>query len=138
MELEVVSASGQTLRCKIKNLYIPAFLGKAGILEHHLPYISILNYGEVSYMDLNDQSHYLYIEGGVIEVNDNEIVIITDLIEKGEDIVKAEVEAKLKELSQQIESSKKGAISPEELDQALIQELKFKIKSEITKKLAKS
>ena len=134
IELEVVSASGQTLRSKIKNLYIPAFLGKAGILEHHLPYISILNYGEVSYMDLNDQSHYLYIEGGVIEVNDNKIVIITDLIEKGEDLVKTEVEAKLKELSQQIESSKKGAISPEELDQALIQELKFKIKSEITKK----
>ena len=43
MELEVVTSTADVFKAKIKELYIPAYLGKAGVLENHLPYISLLN-----------------------------------------------------------------------------------------------
>jgi F-type H+-transporting ATPase subunit epsilon len=135
IQLEIISSASGTIKADIKNLYIPAYLGEAGILHHHLPYISILNFGEISYDDLQDQTRYLYIEGGIIEVKDNKITIITDFIEKGENLVKDEVVSRLEELKKAIESSKKGEISAEELAQALEEEKRVKIKNQILEKM---
>ena len=61
MELEIVSSTADVFKTEIKELYIPAHLGKAGILENHLPYLSLVNPGELYYKDQNGKHHYLYI-----------------------------------------------------------------------------
>ena len=137
IELEIITSTEKPFRTEIKDLYIPAYLGKVGILKNHLPYLSLLNYGEVSYKDIKDISHYLFIQDGIVEVKENKIVIITDSIERGEEFDQSEIEAKLNEINSRIESSKKGEITPEELEEALIEQLKLKIKFNITQKITK-
>lgn len=135
IELQIVTSTDASFKTEIKDIYIPAYLGEAGILENHLPYISLLNFGEISYTDLEGKRHYLIVHEGIIEVLSNKIVIISDLIEKGEELEKSEVEAKLNEVTNRIKSSLRGEITAEELEDALQEEKKLKIKFEITKKI---
>jgi len=134
MILEIVSSTGEIEKARIKDLYMPAYLGQAGILHDHLPYISILKFGDISYTDLNNKKHYLFIYDGIVEVINNKITLISDSIEKGEDFDRKEVELKLKEVERRIQSSFKGEITPEELDEALEEKKKLKIKLNICKK----
>ncbi len=138
IQLQVVTYADTGIKAGIKDLYIPAYLGEAGILEDHKPYISLLQSGEVVYTDvMMDKKFYLYIREGFIEVLDNKVSIICDSVEKGEELDKEEIEAKLKELDARIKSSLKGEISPEELDEALIEQREFEIKQKIVKKIGK-
>ena len=137
IRLQVVTYADTALEVGIKDLYIPAYLGEAGILENHKPYISLLQSGEVAYTDVMDRKHYLYIREGFIEVLDNKVSIICDAVEKGEELDREEIEAQLKTLGARIKSSLKGDISPEELDEALVEYREYEKKQKIIKKLNK-
>lgn len=135
INLQVVTYTDPGLKAGIRELYIPAYFGEAGILEDHKPYISLLKAGEVVYTDVMGKLFHLYIREGFIEVLNNKVSIICDSMEKGEDLNKADIEAKLKELDTRIKSSLKGEITPEELDAALIEQREFEIKQKIIKKI---
>lgn len=138
MELEVVTSTADVYKAEIKELYIPAYLGKAGILENHLPYISLINAGEIYYKDINDKNHYLYIKDGFLEVRDNKIVLLSDSLEKGEDFDKSQIEEKLHEINGIIKASltTAGGITAGRLDEALKEKQEFDIKHNILQKLA--
>jgi len=95
IELEIISFHEVTLRTEIKDLFIPAFLGEAGVKSHHLPYLSLLKAGEISYLDLSGARHYLYCGEGFLEVMDNRITLIIDDIERGEDFKAEDLQEKL-------------------------------------------
>ena len=135
MELEIITSTDTAVKTKIKEIYIPAYFGEAGILENHLPYISLLDFGEISYRDTQGIDHYLYIEKGFIKNAGNRIIIIGDSIEKAEEMDWEEIESLYKELDHKIKSAPKGEISPEELEEALLQQKKLKIKVDMRKKL---
>lgn len=137
MELEIVSSTADVFKTEIKELYIPAHLGKAGILENHLPYLSLIDTGELSYKDKNGEYHYLYITDGFLEVLDNKIVVISDSIEKGEDFDKDDIETKLQEIEKIIKasSSLEAGITPEDLEKALQSQKEYKTKLDILNKI---
>jgi F-type H+-transporting ATPase subunit epsilon len=137
IELEIITSTGIAVKASIRELYIPAFYGEAGILENHLPYISLLNFGEVSYRDENERKHYFFVQDGFMESAKNKITIVSDSVEKGEEIDKAGTEARYAEVNKKIESSLTGEITPEELNKALIEKKKLQMKIEILKKIAK-
>ncbi len=134
ISLEVITSTETAVKEEILELYIPAYYGIAGILENHLPYISILKFGEISYKDVEGKDHYLYVENGFMEARDNKIVVISDLTIKGEDLDTGEIESALREVGQKIKSASEGGITPEELDVAIIEQEKLKAKSKIVKK----
>ena len=136
MELEVVTSTADVYKAEIKELYIPAYNGKAGILQNHLPYISLIDAGEIYYKDIDDKNHYLYINDGFLEVRENKIVLLSDSLEKGEDFDKTQIEEKLREIDQIITSSKsvEAAISPDTLDKALQDQKEYKTKLKIINK----
>ena len=144
IHLEIVTAAEPAIKASIKQLYLPAYLGKAGVLEDHKPYITLIKPGEISYTDLQDQNHYLYIREGFMEVNENKIIIISDTVERGETFNKEEIEKKLAELDKTIKASIKleeGMTEeemkklPDELAQALEEQTEFQSKLEIIKKM---
>ncbi len=137
IQLQVVTYTDAVLTASIKELYIPAYFGEAGVLEDHKPYISLLKAGEVAYTDIFDKNFYLFIRDGFIEVIKNKISIICDSVEKGEELDKEAIEAKLKELDDRIKSSLRGEITPEELDQALEEQREFMAKQKIIQKIEK-
>ncbi len=138
ISLEVITATDIAVREDILELYIPAYYGEAGILANHLPYISILKFGEISYMDINKKNHYLYLENGFMEVRNNKIVIISDLSIRGEDLDHDQIKNELVEINLKIKSASDGGISVEELDEAILEQKKLMAKSEIIKKSGSS
>jgi F-type H+-transporting ATPase subunit epsilon len=136
IELEIITSIGVAVKAAIKELYIPAYYGEAGILENHLPYISLLNFGEVSYTDEKDRKHYFFVQDGFMETLKNKIMIVSDSVEKGEEIDKADTEARFAEANKKIESSLKGEISAEELDEVLIEKKKLQVKIDILNKIS--
>jgi F-type H+-transporting ATPase subunit epsilon len=137
IELEIISFHEVTLRSEIQDLFIPAFLGEAGVKSHHLPYLSLLKAGEISYLDLAGVRHYLYSGEGFLEVNDNRITLIIDVFERGEDFQEEDLQKKLSASEKKVKSSFLGAISPLELQQELAGQKELRIKLGICKKLAK-
>jgi len=137
ISLEVITATETAVRENIIELYIPAYYGEAGILENHLPYISILKFGEVSYRDTGGKTHYLYIENGFLEVRDNRIVIISDLTVRSDDLDPVAVRDALEEINRKIKSAASGAITAGELQIELIEQKKLEAKSQIIKKIGK-
>jgi F-type H+-transporting ATPase subunit epsilon len=144
IHLEIVTAAEPAVKASIKQLYIPAYLGKAGVLENHKPYISLLQPGEIFYTDISDRNHYFYIRDGFMEVNDNKVIIITDAVERGEELDKDEVAAKLSQLEKLIDVSTKlveGMTEEEmkqmplELAKALEEQKEFDTKMKILQKL---
>lgn len=104
IQLEVTTYTDEVLNVGIKELYIPAFNGQAGILEDHKPYISLLEAGEMNYTDVSGKKFYYYIRKGIIKVIDNTISIICDSIEEIKLEKKKEIKDKLAELDEQIKS----------------------------------
>ena len=137
IELEIISFHEVILRSEISDLYIPAFLGEAGVKSHHLPYLSLLKAGEISYLDLAGVRHYLYSGEGFLEVKDNRITLIIDTFERGEDFQEDELQKELLASEKRVKSSFQGAITPLELQEELARQKELRLKLDICKKLGK-
>jgi F-type H+-transporting ATPase subunit epsilon len=131
IELEIISFHEVILRSEIKDLYIPAFLGEAGVKSHHLPYLSLLKAGEISYLDLAGVRHYLYSGEGFLEVNDNRITLIIDRFERGEDFHEEELQEKLTASETRV----KSPITPLELQEELTRQKELRLKLAICNKI---
>lgn len=118
IQLEIVSSTEAPFKASITQLYIPAYLGETGILGDHKPYVSLLQPGEVFYTDIHGKDFYLYIHDGFVEVNDNSVVLISDSVERGENLKREEIEAKLSDLEKQIQALSGKDMSDEEMKDA--------------------
>ncbi len=137
IELEIISFNEIFLRSEIKDLYIPAFWGEAGVKSNHLPYLSLLKPGEISYLDMAGVRHYLYSGEGFLEVRDNRITLIIDTIERGEDFKTEELQKKLAVSESRVKSSFQGDITPLELQEELARQKELRLKLDICNKIGK-
>ncbi|MEM7382848.1 MAG: ATP synthase F1 subunit epsilon [Bacteroidota bacterium] len=60
---------------EIQRIMLPGSAGNFQVLSNHAPIVSILEKGRILYRDAN-REHVLAIEGGVVEVRDNKIVVL--------------------------------------------------------------
>ena len=135
LQLEIITSREVALRADVQDLYIPAYLGEAGVLSHHLPYLTLLKAGEISYLDTSGARHYLYSGEGFLEVRDDRVALIIDDFVRGEDLDEEELRRRLQETEARIQSSFKGAITPEELQVELVQQREIQAKLAICGKI---
>jgi F-type H+-transporting ATPase subunit epsilon len=90
---------------------VQAYNGEMGFLVDHAPLISELGIGEIRLQD-GKETRYFVIEGGVVEIRDNKLIILAETASTKEELNKPELEAKLKELTEQKEQEIKS-FSPE-------------------------
>lgn len=77
---------------------VQAHDGEMGFLYNHAPLVAELGIGEVRLRNA-DQANYLVIEGGFVEVKDNELIVLAESATRKEELLKDELERKIKELS---------------------------------------
>jgi F-type H+-transporting ATPase subunit epsilon len=77
---------------------VQAFDGEMGFLFNHSPLISELGIGEIRLRDVQTLYQF-YVEGGVVEIHDNIMIILAERAFKKEDLSKAQLEAKMKEIN---------------------------------------
>ena len=63
---------------EVKSVQLPGINGKFEILNNHAPIISTLTVGQIRIVNNNDQRELFNINGGVIEMQNNNIIVLAD------------------------------------------------------------
>ena len=75
----VLTKEGPVIRTmKIEHIEIPSMAGYVSIYLDHCPYIVSVKYGELKIYDESGKLINLYIEGGIAEVSQNVIGVLTE------------------------------------------------------------
>jgi F-type H+-transporting ATPase subunit epsilon len=80
MQLDIITPEKKIYTGEVKLVQVPGSKGSFEILNNHAPIISTLENGEIKIIDLQDRKIYFDISGGVIEVNQNKIIILAELV----------------------------------------------------------
>ena len=81
MYLEIVTPDQKYFEGEVETATFPGSDGSFQVLNNHAPIISSLGKGELSYKSNNDVVS-INVEGGVVEVLNNKIVVLVESILK--------------------------------------------------------
>ncbi len=79
---------------------VQAFDGELGFLPGHSPLISELGVGEIRLRD-KTSTDYMMIEGGIVEIRENKLIILAENAMRKDELNKEELEKLHKELDEQ-------------------------------------
>jgi F-type H+-transporting ATPase subunit epsilon len=80
IQLEVVTPSRLVVSDEVDEVVAPGELGEFGVLPGHVPFISLLMPGELKFIKGGVEQRMI-IWGGVAEVRDDRVNILTDSVE---------------------------------------------------------
>ncbi|CAM3711322.1 ATP synthase epsilon subunit [Flavobacterium saliperosum S13] len=93
MILEIVSPEATLFKGEVTSVSVPGVNGEFQMLNNHAPIVSLLGKGNVKivgsglkiakefadkFNKVNEQTFWLPIESGTIEMNDNTIIVLAD------------------------------------------------------------
>lgn len=78
MLLDILTPEKQLFEGEIKSVKLPGTNGEFEILNNHAPIISTLTKGEIRVIDSSSKQETFSINGGVIEMQNNKIIILAD------------------------------------------------------------
>ena len=80
MRIEVITPDKKVFEGDIKSLRVPGKKGSFQVLKDHAPIISTLESGPVVMVDFENRETLLDIDGGVVEVKANKIILLADSV----------------------------------------------------------
>jgi len=87
MQLEVITPDKSVLvRQDVSYVLAETVIGGVGILANHAPLIATLTEGPLKYQDEKGALHFVYVEGGFMEVGNNKVTILSVDAEDAADI----------------------------------------------------
>ena len=78
MLLEIITPESKVYEGEVKSVLLPGTNGKFEILNNHAPIISTLTAGQIRIVNNNDKRELFNINGGVIEMQNNNIIVLAD------------------------------------------------------------
>lgn len=78
MLLEIITPETKVYEGEVKSVLLPGTNGKFEILNNHAPIISTLSAGQIRIVNNNNQRELFNINGGVIEMQNNNIIVLAD------------------------------------------------------------
>lgn len=80
MYLEIVTPDEKIFEGEVVTATFPGSDGSFQILNNHAPYISMLGLGDIRYTEDKKKEELLTVEGGVVEVLNNRVVVLVEKI----------------------------------------------------------
>lgn len=80
MKIEIITPDTKIYEGEIKSVRVPGKKGSFQVLKDHAPIISTLENGPVIIVDDNDEEKMFEIDGGVIEVKANKIILLAESV----------------------------------------------------------
>jgi F-type H+-transporting ATPase subunit epsilon len=109
VHFQLVSLDGIIFDETVYEVTIPTLEGEIGVLDHHMPLISVAKTGVVSVRreerDADDRREYFAINGGAVEVVDNRLRILVDNADGADDINVSDAEAAMAKAKQMKEEA---------------------------------
>lgn len=114
MQVKVIASSQKLYEADdIKEVYAPGEDGELGILPGHINLITTLQIGELKLTKTDGEKDLLILNGGLMQVENDHILILADEAALESNLVKEEIEAAIARAEQQMSSD----LDPAELIQ---------------------
>lgn len=91
IRVDIVSAERQIFSGQAEMVFAPALLGEMGIAPGHTPLVTQLAPGEVRLKISAGQEESFYISGGLLEVQPDIVIVLSDTAQRAEDLDEAAV-----------------------------------------------
>jgi F-type H+-transporting ATPase subunit epsilon len=115
LHVDVVSAEESIFSGEAKFVALPGELGELGIFPRHTPLITRIKPGAVRIQRAdNDQEEFVFVAGGILEVQPGTVTVLADTAIRGKDLD----EAKATEAKRLAEEALKNAKSDLDLAKA--------------------
>lgn len=99
MKFELISLAGSKVNESVYEVIVPTIAGEIAIFPDHEALVSVAKPGVISVRrdkhHSDEQLEYYAISGGVIEIANNQVRVLVDDAESGEEIVESESRAAL-------------------------------------------
>ena len=89
LTVEIITPNKTILKTETSEVIIPSYEGQMGILKDHIPLITFLRPGIIS---LQDQQKKCYVEEGIVEFSNNNLLILTSTIRNLSDLKQSSIE----------------------------------------------
>jgi F-type H+-transporting ATPase subunit epsilon len=80
MKIEIITPDRKVYEGEIKSVRVPGKKGSFQVLKDHAPIISTLEEGSVIIIDQDNNKAIFEINGGVIEVKTNKIILLAESV----------------------------------------------------------
>ena len=114
IHVDVVSAEESIFSGEAKFVALPGEAGELGILPGHIPLITRIKPGAVRIEKADGGEEFVFVAGGILEVQPNAITVLSDTAIRGKDLD----EAKATDARKQAEEAVKNAKSDLDLAKA--------------------
>ena len=131
IKLEIVSAETAIFSGEATMVVAPGKDGDLGIAPKHTPLLTTLRPGEIEVHKQGEDKEYIYVTGGILEVQPHMVTILADSATHSDEL---DEEAAL-EAKNQAEQALKGADKKEDLEQAQAQLVEAAARYSAVKKL---
>lgn len=112
--LEIVTPEATIFSDVVDTTVFPGGLGDMGVLENHVPLVTTLQPGELSYHK-GGEEHHLAIGQGIVEVLPDKVSVITDMAIGHWDIDEEAVEEALRRAEERLKEAESGSDNYAEL-----------------------
>jgi len=75
----------------VKEVVLPAYEGEMGVLKDHISIVSFLKPGIIKVYNSDNKADNFYIEDGIVEFNDNCLIVLTSKISDIKNLEKQEI-----------------------------------------------
>ncbi len=117
---QLVSLSGKKFDGDVHEVVLPTLDGEIGVLEHHMPLVSVATSGAIavrkSPKDSDTEREFFATNGGAIDVADNTLRVLVDEADHADELNEAEVKKAL-ERAEKMKAEAKDQISLEHAQQ---------------------
>ena len=92
VQLEIVSAEKSLYSGEVAMVVAPGVGGELGVLPSHAPLLTRIKPGVLKLNLPDGGEEFIYVSGGVLEVQPDKITVLADVAERGEDLDEAQAE----------------------------------------------
>jgi F-type H+-transporting ATPase subunit epsilon len=92
IKVDVVSAEEQIFSGQAKFVALPGEAGELGILPGHTPLITRIRPGAVRIEVENGEDEFVFVAGGILEVQPGAVTVLADTAIRGKDLDEAKAE----------------------------------------------
>ncbi len=101
--VEIISPDKLIFKTDALEVVVPSYEGEIGILKDHIPLITFLRPGIIKILD--DTERKFFVEEGIVEFVDNNLLILTSTAKKLSDLDKSTIENLVNESQEKLEKN---------------------------------
>jgi F-type H+-transporting ATPase subunit epsilon len=110
LHLEIVTPAGSKHAEDVAELTAPGILGELGVLPGHIPVLTVLDVGHLSFVSEGGDTRQLTVNGGFLEVSESQVVVLTESAEFSDEIDVERARAALERAEKALSSMEPGSV----------------------------